>query len=61
MHCDYGFVRDDGGYNATSYDITCGVDATWSDNNACIRKSTDTICLLYSLIFYVSFNFHNKF
>ena len=60
VQCDHGFVRDDGGNNATSYDITCGVDATWSDNNACIRKYVDTICLWYSLVINTSFKFQNK-
>ena len=46
VQCDQGFVRDDGSNNVTSYDITCGVNATWSDNNACTRKSVDTICFI---------------
>ena len=46
VQCDHGFVRDDGSNNTTSYGIICGVNATWSDNNACTRKSVDTICFI---------------
>ena len=53
VQCDHGFVRDDGSNNATSYDITCGVNTAWSDNNACTSESVDTFATL-------TIDFYNK-